>query len=751
MAGLTPQAFDRLFTGVQSSGITAAEMVQRARASGAELTLGDLKGAIEAHRLRDGAITLRDWRLLLTLQVGDAALKAREAFTLLDQDGDGWVELETMKRLIQLFEVSEQTADAIAIEIARDGSERIDLQHLLDYLPEQFESHPRAYVGGHRSVDPHAATKSAASHGDGVAKSKSTHLQGTSPLQMQIGWFRLIQGAAYRSFRESYSANSETHLRAYDLPYTISDFVRFVNAAVDLYLALGIVEDGAEEPFESLRVSVNSAEDALRDRMANWDSIPHTDAMLEAEGRLEHELEELDHHHQIVGVVLEVLLTAALHGHNPDQVTHEDLQSHELNRLRQLDDHQEVTADLDHDKPATSRPYHDTWQRVIVDADDQRYAGSIMPTAYWYDEFMPLLLRASSVLSQQDISAWDDADGAVLNSWFAERHAAGEFDLYGHATEEAFNSRPLTVKKELKRAWELTRHYLNGVQKRREREEFGRETGFLCQYVAFLDLHVGRHDVEASEMRVSFPYYIGPATWRFMHTSAELIAAQPAEQQQDSVAAFKAFFAALATMYPCPYCRFHLNRYVVRNREVSMYPIEYLLLGSDQASRSLEVSLDDKLGQVSDGNSLRLFLWKLHNTVSSSIARSEDWYHQDSGAYYTSRYWPSLDSELERAHTLGIELIQRDRVQRIYGVVKSAAHLSVLRDELQVSLHVEDLEQQETIRSRAVGVIGAVEEAVLQSRFLHENYRYNPDLELEPPHFSPAEEVLARSGQYTEN
>ena len=75
-------------------------------------------------------------------------------------------------------------------------------------------------------------------------------------------------------------------------------------------------------------------------------------------------------------------------------------------------------------------------------------------------------------------------------------------------------------------------------------------------------------------------------------------------------------------MYPCPYCRFHLNRYVVRNREVSMYPIEYLLLGSDQASSSLEVSLDDKLGQVSDGNSLRLFLWKLHNTVSSSIDRA---------------------------------------------------------------------------------------------------------------------------------
>ena len=252
-------------------------------------------------------------------------------------------------------------------------------------------------------------------------------------------------------------------------------------------------------------------------------------------------------------------------------------------------------------------------------------------------------------------------------------------------------------------------------------------------------------------MRVSFPYYIGPATWRFMHTSAELIAMQPREQQLCSVEAFKAFFAALATMYPCPYCRFHLNRYVVRNREVSMYPIEYLLLGSDQVSSTLEVSLSDKLEQVTDGESLRLFLWKLHNTVSSSIARSEAWYHQESGAYYTSRYWPSLDSELERAHTLGVDLIERDRVQRIYGVVKSAAHLSVLRDELQESLRAEDLQQQQTIRSRAVGAINGVEEAVLQSRFLHDNYRYNPSLALDPPHFSPTEELLARSGLYTEN
>ena len=751
MALLSSSQFNQLFEALPASGGTADEIVSRVEAAGGHLNRDALRGAIDAHHLRDGAISTRDWRLLLALQLGDQEVKAREAFSLLDSAGAGTIELKLIKRLIQLFEVSEQTADAIAIEMARDGSERIDIHHLLDYLPQDFESHPRAYAGGHLTVEPPRASSLSERWSRDADKPDASKQQGTSPLQMQIGWFRLIQGAAYRSFRESYSANSETHLRAYDLPYTIPDFVRFVNAAVDLYLSLGIVEPGAEEPFETLRNSVNGAEADLRERMANWNSISKTDAMLEAEGRLEHELQELDHHHQIVGVVLEVLLTAALNGHDPETVTHEDLQRHELNRLRQLDDHQEATAGLDPDKPESQRPYHDSWQRVIVDSDDQRYAGSVMPTAYWYDEFMPLLLRASSVLTQADIKVWDDADDEDLNAWFAERHASGEFRLYGHATDEAFQSRPLVVKKELRRAWQLTRHYLNGVQKRREREEFGREDGFLCQYVAFLDLHVGRHDVEASQMRVSFPYYIGPATWRFMHTSAELIAEQPKEQQQRSVEAFKAFFAALATMYPCPYCRFHLNRYVVRNREVSMYPIEYLFLGSDQVSSTLEVSLQDKLENVNQGDDLRLFLWKLHNTVSSSIARSEDWYHKDSGAYYTSRYWPSLDSELERAHTLGADLIERDRVQRIYGVVKSAAHLAVLRDELQESLHAEDLQQQQTIRNRASGAIDGVEEAVLQSRFLHDNYRYNPSLALEPPHFSPAEELLARSGFYTEN
>ena len=59
-----------------------------------------------------------------------------------------------------------------------------------------------------------------------------------------------------------------------------------------------------------------------------------------------------------------------------------------------------------------------------------------------------------------------------------------------------------------------------------------------------------------------------------------------------------------------------LNMYVQQNKEVDMYPMEYILLGRDLQLNSLEVLLDDKLSTVVDGCSLRLFFWKLHNTVS---------------------------------------------------------------------------------------------------------------------------------------
>ncbi len=755
---------------------TSQLLTQACAAAGIPLNGREVEAVCLAYRIPPDAN--RDRRLLLlTVLLGDQRLRLEAAFRLLDPEQRGTVDPAQVQRLVQLFELPEAEAKELVVELNRDGSGEITLADILAFLPQDFSAHPKAYHAAHLGGRPGAhgagtaaqsapAAISAPANGQPTASpapasskgaSKGASKGGTSPLQMRIGLFRLLQGAAYRSFRENYSANSETHLRAYDLPYTIPNFAGFVNAALDLYQSMGIVEVGAQEPLEDLRSSVNAMLAQLEHRMANWATLEPTAEMAAAEQVIEAELDGLDHHHQVFAAAMELVLSGGLQGHRVAEIGLEDLQLHELNRLRHQEDFRELslhrhTVSLGDEVEGRSvTPFLERWHRVIVDDSDTRYAGAILPTRYWYEDFMPKLLKAASVMSRSDLAAVEAETEADLDAWFERRNQAGDFDSYATALKAHFLGCSLPVKQELKQAWELSYHYINGVQKRREREEFGRESGYLSEYVAFIDVFLGRDDIERSEMRLSFPYYIGPASWRFMHTSAELIYAMPpGEHQNEALACFKRFFLALATMYPCPYCRFHLNRYVVKNREVTMYPIEYLLLGPQTPTEHIEVTIDSKLASITDSSGLRLFLWKLHNTVSSSIARSEPWFHQESDAHYTTRYWPSLDSELARARALAEPSLPLERIERIYSVIKKASHLSILRDELQQALRRGDKEELQRVWERAEASVDSVEQALLASQFLSATYHYDPSLVLEPPHFSAEEEALARSGYYVE-
>ena len=751
-------------------------LTQACAAAGVLLNGREVEAVCVAYRIPPDAN--RDRRLLLlTVLLGDQRLRLEAAFRLLDPDQRGTVDPAQVQRLVQLFELPEAEAKELVVELNRDGSGEITLADFLAFLPQDFSAHPKAYHAAHLGGRPGAHGAGTAAQGAPAAPSapaqvpasgqttaspapaspKGASKGGTSPLQMRIGLFRLLQGAAYRSFRENYSANSETHLRAYDLPYTIPNFAGFVNAALDLYQSLGIVEVGAQQPLEDLRSSVNSMLAQLESRMANWATLEPTAEMAAAEQVIEAELDGLEHHHQVFAAAMELVLSGGLQAHRVAEIGLEDLQLHELNRLRHQEDfrelslHRHTVSPGDQGEGSSVTPFLERWHRVIVDDSDTRYAGAVLPTRYWYEDFMPKLLKAASVMSRSDLAAVEAETEADLDAWFERRHQAGDFDSYATALKAHFLGCSLPVKQELKQAWELSYHYINGVQKRREREEFGRESGYLSEYVAFIDVFLGRDDIERSEMRLSFPYYLGPATWRFMHTSAELIQAMPpGELQNEALACFKRFFPALATMYPCPYCRFHLNRYVVKNREVTMYPIEYLLLGPQTPTEHIEVTIDSKLASITDSTGLRLFLWKLHNTVSSSIARSEPWFHQESDAHYTTRYWPSLDSELARARALAEPSLPLERIERIYSVIKKASHLSILRDELQQALRRGDKEELQRVWERAEASVDSVEQALLASQFLSATYHYDPSLVLEPPHFSAEEEALARSGYYVE-
>lgn len=153
---------------------------------------------------------------------------------------------------------------------------------------------------------------------------------------------------------------------------------------------------------------------------------------------------------------------------------------------------------------------------------------------------------------------------------------------------------------------------------------------------------------------------------------------------------------------------------------------------------------------MTDGPSLRLFLWKLHNTVSASIARTEEWYRRDQKAFYTSRYWPSIDSELARSHALGELSVATERIVDIYDLLKPVALLAALRLEFQEQLQQQDPIGVEKSSRKAQERIDALDAALEAGGFLKERYHFDPSLVEQDPAFTPEEEAFSRTNLFIE-
>ena len=776
-----------------SNTISAEELAIVMRSLGQDPSPTELRDLIkEVDVDRSGSIDFEEFKALMIARQGDRQSRLELAFSVFDKDNSGRITAEEMHGVMSQFELTDSELEEMIKEVDRDGSGSIDFEEFCQLLPDEATTQsdldtPTFPVN---SISPKVTSEPTAPISQGQERASATpettsvgetkptkisdrgtstqfnpeltqlkellakhpqneKVRGTSCLQMQIGLFRLIQGAAYRCFRESFSANHETHLRVRNLPYRITDFVPFVQNAIALYKGLGIVEEACHPVLDAVVESIAQEYARLQDRIQNWKTLEKTPEMLAEEQAMLSSRSKSANVREKFAAGVEYAITMKKQKLSVGDIIEGVLAFNELNRLREQELKQEFVS-----PPAPSgedsQIYLKKWNRVILKDALETVDGAMMPVAYWYEDFMPKLLAAFSVSTASEIEANTIPNEQALNRWYEDTQTSGEFERYGQDVAENFFNCTQTQKLSLQQAWELTHHYLNGVQKRRERLEFGRESGVLSQYVSFVDVYLGRNDIRDAQMRISFPYYIGPAVWRFFHTTAEIVDTKPAEQQKDLIAVFKDFFKLFASMYPCPYCRHHLNAYVVQNKEVDMYPVEYLLLGQDSSETGFQMSIDNKLSTVTDGSSLRLFFWKLHNTVSSSIARSEEWYHQDEKAFYTTRYWPSLDSELARANGLKQISISTDRIYRIYGLLRPVARLASVRLELQKLLDEGNTQSVEQACAIAKNHIQELEKSVIQGGFLQETYYFDPDIVDRDPAFTPEEEEFSRSGFFTE-
>lgn len=766
-----------------SGTISDEELSAVMRSLGQNPTEAQVRGLIEeVDTDRSGGIDFGEFTTLMLSRYGDRRSRLELAFGVFDRDGSGHITAEEMSHVMSQVGLTARELDEMIKEVDADGDGAIgfaEFCQLAQAVPTRTPGTLAAASLGSAGATAAAIAGAVDARERGASAPASTlapdapqatveaeitrlreqnardsqasKVRGTSILQLQIGLFRLIQGAAYRCFRESFSANHETHLRVRNLPYRITEFVPFVRTAMSLYKALGVVEEVCHPTLDAVVESLEAEYARLQARIADWQSVPKTaemlaehEAMVEARSRSENTREKF-----AAGV--EFAITMRKQRIGLGDVVEGVLALNELRRLRTEELAQEMGPGRA--QPAGDpRAYLSRWHRVILDNALETVDGAMMPVRYFYEEFMPKLLNAFSVSNATHVATCEAPTDPVMDGWFKWMHDAGEFSYYGKELVAAFPGCTPAEKLRLLQSWWLSRHYLNGVQKRRERAEFGRDSGSISQYVAFIDVYVGRNDVRDSQMRVSFPYFVGPAVWRFLHTTAEIVCDKPAAEQQRLVALFKEFFRLFATMYPCPYCRHHLNAYVVQNREVDMYPVEYLLLGHDLESTSFNMSIDDKLSAVSDGPSLRLFLWKLHNTVSSSIARSEEWYHRDDAAFYTTRYWPSLAAEIARARAFNQATIPVDRVASNFRMMGPVGRLAGVRLELQRLLARGDAASVVQAKKIAQDYIRELETSVIEGHFLQENYHFDPNLS-DPltVSFSEEEEKLGRSGLFTED
>lgn len=684
--------------------------------------------------------------------LGGPKLKVAYAFDYVSPEGEP-VPTDSLHTLLMTFHSDDTRLDAMLEEMDRDGDGLLSREDFLAFYPEgePATAYRATALSPHRVGNGSGGGTASKQQLERAETSDLPPFTATSPLQLQIGFFRLLQGAAYRCFRESYSANAETHLRTRDLPYTITDFDTFVTAAVDLYLALDVLEDKvAQKEFRDLAKLVSDEVAALRTRIRYWRDAEKTQEMRDAEARLETERNALASNRRLFAECVEYLLALRLHGIGPDDAAADSLSQHELNRLR----HTELAAELTAEEPkvnaATTR-YLDTWNPVLID-DGARPDGAIMPVRFWYETFMPQLLRCASIMSEADLQHAAEPDEIELQRWHSETTTSGAFDTFATDLRDGFTTCPPRAKLALRQAWRLTEHYLNGLEKRREREEFGRSSGYISQYVAFVDVWLGRNDVADSGMRLSFPYYIGPPVWCFLHSAAERIEALELGARSSAIEAFKRFFRAFAKVYPCPYCRHHLNRYVVRNTETDQYPVEFLFLGQKPDKPLMAISLEDRLTEIATERpgSLRRFVWKLHNAVSASIQRTEPWYQREDQPIYTTRHWPSLDAEVARAQALGQRSVSVDRLSAILEVLHPVTRLATLRDELKLAMARTDQAEISRIAEEARTAITALDKSIETTSFLQRTYSYDASRTEGSPHFSPEEEMFARSGRFIE-
>ena len=475
--------------------------------------------------------------------------------------------------------------------------------------------------------------------------------------EIRIGIYRLLSGAAYRTFRPNYSTNKK------DDPYIFDDFVELIRKTVTLVIELRIVPRFKHRYLNRLVEMVECEYHELLERVdhctkhnctpstcdmpfKNFDNEEDRQNLIHSDliSRIE-DLKYLRSRADALGKLH--LKTTSVFQTVDSKFLQEEIEkvSTRLCKLPYIDFMNRFSSVIIRERDVDSltdrqvgRHRHEMFNvksNQSLYRTSQYTPGAMVRTSFWYNDFMPLLLKGMAADPTDD--HWDsllEVDTfrvqELILEWYDENYS--ELSIHCNDIIEIFDDLTIPEKIMMKRAWDMIRDYMIEYQIKLEVKTS--EERDISQYVPFIDIHLNRSYVRDFGMRLTMPFFIGPPLWTFLHSVPEIIDSLAIDEDDcyDLIEFFKDYIMLFLRMYPCPYCRHHLNDFVKQNHEIFNYPLEYTLLGFNNSTLErhtecdmecmtdiFSLNIERKIGTVHNLTDLRLFIWKFHNAVTSSV------------------------------------------------------------------------------------------------------------------------------------
>lgn len=404
---------------------------------------------------------------------------------------------------------------------------------------------------------------------------------------IKIALFRLLSGVAYRSFRQNFSMRRINKTNIHSGPYTFIDLLDLIDITIQFIKKMHIIDEYHLKYLVNIYSTLNAK---YNNMMNNLEDDGYKYGMLETE------------------------LTRTIEKNNLSCI---QVQKNGETK----NDIQSKIKILNHRK--NSLPYISFVNRFsnIITNKYTSNNRALLPNRLWYETFMPLLLRTFCVDPQTDDKYYNLLDGSendiillrnYLDVWFESNYEI--LSIYCRDVADNFKNMKVNEKLMIKNAWDLTKKFMFN----RKSIGINRLNNILVdlsQYVPFIDEYMHKKYVSNREVLVSDREYIDPI-WKLLHAIPEIMDKHNIGEHRDMIELFSKFFIAIMKSYPCPYCRNIINNYIFKKKCIQIYPLEYVFLDWNNNSM-FQYNIHNTLKNIENVDQLRLFLWKIHNSVNT--------------------------------------------------------------------------------------------------------------------------------------